>query len=161
MRFSFFSLQQSTEGTNGSDEIGKCIHGSNEIRFSTAFGKSPLPCCVASARISHLPVISHPLVTLFCGRDYNQLRRYGNMRDQAASYTIVLFLCLCLVLLPNPWPSRSYNGEQARAFFMVGGAASPDLRKSSCLTLELCYPLWKKQGLESGSQFPALPLMPA
>lgn len=34
---------------------------------------------------------------------------------------------------------------------MVGGAASPALHKSSCLTLELCYPLWKKQGLESGA----------
>lgn len=82
------------------------------------------------------------------------------MRHQAASYTAVLFLCLCLVLLPNPWPSRPYNGEQARAFFMVGGADSSDLCKSNCLTLELRYPLWKKQGLESGTLFPVLPLMP-
>lgn len=67
-------------------------------------------------------------------------------------YTTVLFLCLCLVLLPNPWPSRPYNGEQARAFLMVRGAASLDLCKWSCLTLGLCYPLWKKQGLELGAR---------
>lgn len=71
-----FSLQP----TGGTMDLvrqvnGCCIHGSHEIQFSTVLGKSPLPCCVTSARLSHLPVISHPLVISFCVRDYNQLRR--------------------------------------------------------------------------------------
>lgn len=79
------------------------------------------------------------------------------------SYTTVLLLCLCLVLLPNPWPLQPYNGEQTRTFLMVSRAASLDLCKSSCLILELHYPLWKNKSWsrESGTLFLALPLTPA
>lgn len=75
---------------------------------------------------------------------------WGDMamwEDQAAVLNCCIVPLFCFVLLPNPWPSSPYNGEQARAFLRVGGADSLDFCKSSCPILELCYSLWSKQGL--------------
>lgn len=134
----------------GSGEIGKwqLCSWKHWNKILTALGKSPLPCCVASARHTHLPVISHSLVISFCGGDYNQLRRYGNVRDQAA----VLNRCIVpLSLLCPPSKPMAVQAIQwragIRAFLRVGGADSLDFCKSSCPTLELCYSLWNKQGL--------------
>lgn len=101
--FFLFITAAFCEGMLGSGEIGKwqMCSWKRWNKILTALGKGPLPCCVASARHTHLPVISHSLVISFCGGDYNQLRRYSNVSDHAA----VLNCCIVPLSLLCP-PSK-------------------------------------------------------
>lgn len=121
----------------------------------------PLPCCVASARCCH------PLVISSSGRDYDQLRRQGNMRDQAA----ILYCCIVPFFLPCP-SSKPMAIEimqwRAGKSILYGernsqsGLAQVRLPDPGGMLSIVCGENKKAKGRspEPGTVFPVLPLMP-